>query len=182
MTPDDPRHGTPAGWVAHYTHQALPACAPCLAANTRYNKTLRLEHHRGVRRRVPVTGTRRRIQALARMGWPARDVARLLGISQQALHESIAPDRQEVTRARHDAVAALYDTIAYRRGPSARVAKMAENRGWASPAAWDDIDTDPAPQGHRVCTAPGCAGEHLALGLCSGHYYAAVRANRRQPA
>ena len=179
MSPDDPRHGTTAGWVAHYTHGVLPACGPCFVANSRYSKALRLEHHRGHRRRVPVIGARRRVHALMRMGWPAMEVSRYLGISQQALWESIAPDRKTVGIARHEAIDAVYEALSGTPGPSGRVAKLAASRGYPPPLAWDDIDTDEKPQGHKVCSRPECAGESEALGLCGRHYDAVVRERRR---
>lgn len=51
MTPDDPRHGTHAGAVAHWK-TGTPTCDPCLRAQRRYNKIRAREHERGQRRIV----------------------------------------------------------------------------------------------------------------------------------
>ena len=175
MTPDDPRHGTAAGWCAHYADNDLPACDPCRRASNRYNKGLRLDHLRGQPRRVPAVGARRRVQALARIGWTGAEVAARLGITQQALSESIHPDRRQVYRSRHDAIAEVYEALSGTRGPSDRAAKVAEGRGWPPPLAWDNIDDpDERPVGHRVCIEPGCAGQVVARRRCIYHRHQAA--------
>lgn len=47
MTPDDPRHGTRAGYQAH-RKVGQPACPACLRGRAREDKTVRYDHHRGI--------------------------------------------------------------------------------------------------------------------------------------
>jgi hypothetical protein len=44
-------------------------------------------------------------------------------------------------------VRAAYADLGARPGPSRNAVAKAVRRGWASPAAWDDIDTDAEPMG-----------------------------------
>lgn len=53
MTPNDPRHGTNAGFLAHYRAKE-PACEPCTKARARHNKRTVVRLARGERRRVPL--------------------------------------------------------------------------------------------------------------------------------
>lgn len=48
ITPDDPRHGTRAGYQAHRKAKE-DACEACLRGRAREDKTVRYDHHRGVR-------------------------------------------------------------------------------------------------------------------------------------
>lgn len=48
MSPDDPRHGTRAGYQAH-RQDGEDACPACLRGRSREDKALRYDHHRGVR-------------------------------------------------------------------------------------------------------------------------------------
>lgn len=53
MTPDDPRHGTNAGFLAHKRAGQDP-CPPCVKARYRHNKGCHLRRVRGEHRRVPL--------------------------------------------------------------------------------------------------------------------------------
>lgn len=53
MSPDDPRHGTYAGYQAHRKAGEL-ACQPCLKANAEYGQRLR-EFNPNVKRRARET-------------------------------------------------------------------------------------------------------------------------------
>jgi hypothetical protein len=139
----------------------------------------------------------RRIQALARTGWPLSDIAAALGLPRVGLDGILGGDRIE-----NDVVvktAALYDH--WWEGPPAppdpaaalaqtSTVQHARDRGWAPPMAWDDdqIDDPKAkPSGvrpfahkaaHRradivedlqfLLTGPGTAADIAArLGYCS---------------
>lgn len=105
--------------------------------------------HRG----VDSTGTRRRVQALAWMGWPCREVAARAGTTQSTLATLILPHRHpSFALARR--VADVYAELSATPGPSKVAAAKARAAGFAPPLAWDDdtID-DPAAQpnfGDRV--------------------------------
>lgn len=90
---------------------------------------------------VPALGTRRRVQALAVLGWSLREVADRAGVSKQALASSIGRERVTARVAR--VIAGIYTDLETSPGTSERVRRHAAAQGWAPPAAWDNID-DPA--------------------------------------
>jgi hypothetical protein len=100
---------------------------------------------------VAAHGTRRRLQALAIMGHPSRELATLLGVRDHSgLLDIMRGDTTKVRRATHNKVARLYDTLWNIPGRSLRTRKISEAKGWSSPLAWDDnsIDSpDAVPQG-----------------------------------
>jgi hypothetical protein len=108
---------------------------------------------------VPATGARRRIQALTVMGWTQAHLAERLGLNISRFGRLL---RQEYVRATtHAAVAVLYDELWNVQPPletqrdqiaAARARSYSRALGWASPLAWDDIDTDdePSTEGEEV--------------------------------
>ncbi|MEV6035981.1 hypothetical protein AB0L65_32830 [Nonomuraea sp. NPDC052116] len=93
--------------------------------------------HRGINS----TGTRRRVQALAWMGWPASEVARRAGTTANTLQTLILPTRQiSIALARR--VAVVYDELCLTPGPSKIAAGKARSLGFVSPMAWDDDTID----------------------------------------
>lgn len=92
---------------------------------------------------VSRVGTVRRIQALLRMGWTHAEQRRRSGKDTAQL---ISQQGRWVTRTTHDEIAALYRDLSHRRGPSTRTAARAERLGYVSPAEWNDIDHDEAPE------------------------------------
>lgn len=79
MTPDDPRHGTPAGYLTHYRENGGNPCEPCRVARNRARKLLRLQTSRG----VPMLHTGDELAAVLgpwlAMGLRVGDVARAAG-------------------------------------------------------------------------------------------------------
>lgn len=53
MTPDDPRHGHHAGYMAHRAAHEDP-CDPCATAHRRYTKLAKIRLARGIRNRIPL--------------------------------------------------------------------------------------------------------------------------------
>ncbi|MDX3068434.1 hypothetical protein PV518_40840 [Streptomyces sp. ND04-05B] len=98
--------------------------------------------------RVPAIGTRRRIQALAYMGWPIAHIGAAAGMRGTQVNELMAGRRKRIPREQAEAVAALFRARLMTPGPSARTRATAARNGWASPLAWDDID-DPAEKPRR---------------------------------
>lgn len=96
---------------------------------------------------VDGTGTRRRLQALVARGWSQRCLARKLGVHEANFSKTVRATEVLVSTAR--AVAALYDEL-WDCTPVAvtgsqkiavnRARRMAHERGWLPPLAWDDID------------------------------------------
>lgn len=104
------------------------------------------DSHRGVNS----TGTRRRVQALAWMGWPCSEVARRAGIPETTLRTLILPSRR-ISVAYAHRVAAVYEELSFRRGPSRISAGKARQLGFVPPLAWDeDTIDDPRARPHGI--------------------------------
>ena len=96
---------------------------------------------------VDATGTRRRLQALAVLGYDLTDIARQAGVAQSSLHQTIRGDWGRVRTLVATKVARVYRQLSMRPAPASRIAEQARNQamvlGWHGPMAWADID-DPA--------------------------------------
>ena len=150
MLPDDPRHGTNAGYQAHHKHRVTP-CQPCRDAHAAQHQAFKARKYlqRLDALCVDPRPTQRRIRALQAIGWRLSDIDRLLGgpgVSNGVWNMLQQPTVHVDTAAR---VAALYDWLHMRPGPSERTRALAVMRGWAPPLAWDDIDNDEHPTGTR---------------------------------
>jgi plasmid maintenance system antidote protein VapI len=88
------------------------------------------------------TGTRRRLRALAALGWPANHLARQLAMNPVPIRTLMRGDRQRVTAATARNVAALYDQLWDTPGPSDATRARAARAGWPVPLAWDDESID----------------------------------------
>lgn len=132
------------------------------AANTRRAKAYKLRRLEGVHSptdRVPSIGARRRLQALATLGWSIPALAAVADAPVNTLHQ--VATRTRITRATHAAVVRAYDALWDRPAPETckserisarRVRALAVRRGWVPPLAWDDdLIDDPAavPSGVR---------------------------------
>jgi hypothetical protein len=104
------------------------------------------DSHRGINS----AGTRRRVQALAWMGWPMHEVARRADTPASTLRTLILPSRRvSITLARR--VAAVYDDLSLKPGPSRIAAAKARQLGFAPPLAWDDETiSDPRARPHGI--------------------------------
>lgn len=142
MSPNDSRHGTYAGAIAHWLSDGRP-CHPCEVAEWRYRKTRKLRHIRGEVVMAPAVGVVRRYQALLALGYTGPRIAAETGLSIRTLrsvqyhgHVSVRPETAEK-------MAAAYERLSMTR-PEGRYANRARSqaraRGWLPPLAWDDID------------------------------------------
>lgn len=136
MSPDDPRHGSVAGYRAGCHDDC------CRPANTRYDILRRIDVNNGRPRTHDSTGTIRRIRALRRIGWTLEHIAAGAGFDSLQAIDRIA-NRHVVTTATRDRIAATFERLCMTPGPSERAVKYATHMGWAPPLAWDDID-DPS--------------------------------------
>lgn len=143
MSPDDPRHGTTAGHLQHRL-DGEQACAPCVAAKTRYEKS----RHVYGDRMVPAIGTRRRIQALKAMGHSGADIAARIGVTYQAIYKLEKGTSEKIFARSAERIAAVYEEMSmtlpttYHR---TRIRNLSARLGYVPPLAWDDID-DPNEQ------------------------------------
>ena len=142
MTPDDPRHGTSAGYIAGCRGQC------CWAAKQRYDKARRWEaHSTGRGRKVPAFRAVRRLQALQRLGWSMPALAAEHDLTHKSLY---GVGRQPtVYRSTLDEIASAYDRLSMtlpptetssQRASAAKARNHAIRRGYPPPLAWDDID------------------------------------------
>lgn len=135
MTPDDPRHGTTRGWHAGCRDDC------CRLARNRDAKRSKIERAFGRTRTVPAIGTQRRIRALYRLGWTSLAIANAAGWSSpEAVSETLKRTIVRTTTATR--IAAVYDRISMRPGPSRATQRRAERAGWPPPLAWDDDTID----------------------------------------
>lgn len=91
---------------------------------------------------VPAVGTRRRVEALARIGWGKKQIGDRLGVTAQAISCCIGLRKRGVTAARAHEVADLYSDLSARVGPSRLAERNAEAHGWPAPWQWDGVDID----------------------------------------
>lgn len=88
---------------------------------------------------VPAVGPRRRIQALAAIGWPQRTIAELAGLKQSNLYRLMRPGSR-VSGLTAKRIADVYDELCMTVGPSGQSKMWARRSGWVPPLAWTDID------------------------------------------
>ena len=93
--------------------------------------------------RIDATGTIRRIQALAAVGWPIAWTAEQSSHSQGYLFAILAGEVPAVPSATARRIAALYRSHGNRSGPNEHTRSIARRNGWSSQAAWDDNIDDP---------------------------------------
>lgn len=141
MTPDDPRHGTVAGHIAHQ-REGGNYCQPCITAKARYDKRRKWDAANGRSYTVPSLGARRRVQALQALGWSRQRIAEEAGwTSSGALRYVTRSDT--MTRATFDRILAAYERLCMMRPDDMgadRARTWAKRHGYAPPLAWTDID------------------------------------------
>lgn len=144
-----PTHGE------YYGYTSGCRCDACTAASTRAKKKwlLRREIH-GPTVRVPVIGSRRRVQALITFGWPKYLIGQELGNrSRGTIDHILYRAGDTITKDLHDRVVRAFDRLAATPGPAPKSRAYGRRMGWPPPMAWDDdtID-DPAgkPTGVRT--------------------------------
>lgn len=101
---------------------------------------------------VSALGSRRRLQALAAIGYSHRDLAAHLGVDRGDIQHVQSGSQKTVRRFRAEAIAAMFDTLSMTLGGNTRAAAYAARQRWAAPLAWDEgaIDNPKArPHGHE---------------------------------
>ena len=105
---------------------------------------------------VDATGTRRRLQALAAIGWSTPLLAQHLGRHRGPLRRNFY--ERSVKASTAQAVQRLYDQLWDTKPPenttrermaASKARNTASRNEWQPPLAWDDIDYDPEPDDHE---------------------------------
>lgn len=168
-----PDHGQARRWIRPETEAAL------LGVTLDVHQLAQVSG----KRRVSATGTARRLEALARLGWSLSTLATQLGVSVQAV--GAWRRREKVTAATAQRVADLYERLSMTPGPSAKAARAAQRAGYQPPLAWDDEDLDTA-QGFDAYSLSAPADveldEVLVERVAAGHPALACGAQRPQMA
>lgn len=96
---------------------------------------------------IPSIGSARRLQALAAIGWPLRELADRLGVTFKRVYA--VPRHPLITVRNARKIRAVYDELWDKPGPSPRTVSISRLKGYPPPLAWDDdtID-DPAATPH----------------------------------
>lgn len=106
--------------------------------------------------RVPAQGARRRLQALRLLGWTNTQLANMTGLHVKTIRNTINPGTTTVTHITATHIRFVFDYLwnqkpialtAQDRRDATNGTRYAQEQGWAPAMAWDDIDTDPKPQG-----------------------------------
>ena len=128
------RHGTLT--AARSCH-----CEACTAEQTRYVKFWRLRRAQGVRFRVPVGPSLRKVQALQRLGHTRASIAAEIGTSPQSLSNTLGREMIKATTEIkiEEAFRRLEMVIPPDTRESRRSRALAEIYGWLPPLAYDDI-------------------------------------------
>lgn len=90
MLPDDPRHGSNAGYVAHYRAGEKP-CEPCRTERARSQKRARIDAARGNPRTITATEVGQHVTGLRNDGMPYSEIARRANVSEGTVRRSEIP-------------------------------------------------------------------------------------------
>ncbi|MEU8101687.1 hypothetical protein [Streptomyces rubiginosohelvolus] len=169
------QNNAPGGMVRSETADAVLAYWPALA-----------DFPDGAR--IDPTGTRRRVQALAVLGFSQKFIADRLGVENTNFGRAVLADRVTARVAR--AVASQYDLLWNKRPEdfgvkqwvADRTRRMADGHGWVLPLGWDDdtID-DPAAVPQFDAPAPGFTeGDDVVARFLLGESVVLDRAAQRE--
>ena len=146
---------------------------------------------------VSAIGSRRRVQALAAMGWSLTEQAHRSGMCLQQVWQLAQTPKGVVTVSTDRKFRDLFEQLSATPGPSKRSRTAAAKNGWVPPLAWNDIDDpdevpdvcgDPDPDyadpvavsraldGDRVSLTGPERAEALRLGVARGESLSAVAA------
>lgn len=118
-------------------------CPDASEACRLYRKRTKYGRYRSPETDVDATGSARRLQALACMGWPIRELGRRLDLRANTVGVIRQGTQQHVFERTHLAIKALYRELSDTpHHVDKRVARHANLSGWAPPAAWDDDTID----------------------------------------
>ncbi|MFF9624229.1 hypothetical protein [Streptomyces griseosporeus] len=139
-----------AGWIQL---SAISGCSSSTISNllaeknpqcrrTTANKILAIQPGDAIpnQRRIPATGTIRRLRALVALGHKCADIDTACRIDHSVLTDLLTARRDTVTVGLAKRVADGFEKLSKTNGTHARSLRRAARERWAPPAAWDDID------------------------------------------
>jgi hypothetical protein len=129
--------------------------------------------------RIGATGTQRRIQALAALGYSFGRIAQATGTHRDQVQRLAHGDRTHVTASTAARINAAYRALSmtpppgrarYDRASRTRTIQHAQRNGWAPPLAWNDATIDdpaarPSGAGYQEPTIADQARELAEMGL-----------------
>lgn len=157
-------HGTQTGyWIHMKGSKDYPKSKPCEECKRAQRDAKRARYHRNKKLRgrphmgtiIPAIGSKRRVEALMRLGHTAYDIADIAfpdKTSRDSAARLVYAIRQKpnVTYDTAIRINKAYRALQYKRGPSDKTARFASKHGYAAPGCWDgnEIDNpDARPQG-----------------------------------
>lgn len=106
-------------------------------------------------RLVDGIGTRRRLQALAAIGWTYAEIAARIGKNTPAVQRVAQGCDPRVRTVTAEAIRRVYEQLSMTPGPSTLVRGYATRHGWPPPLAWDDdLIDDPDATPNLSSTEP----------------------------
>ncbi|GAA0704592.1 hypothetical protein GCM10010193_69480 [Kitasatospora atroaurantiaca] len=127
------------------------------------------------RKSVPATASRRKVQALASLGFPISVIAHAAGLSVSGLYLLLRNPERQVAASTAERIAEAYDRLwdarpadlAVRAVDSRRIQRIARANRWAPPLAWDEDrigDPEALPDWTGRCGSAGGYYDHTQLG------------------
>lgn len=143
ICPPEHRHGlTLTCYTAHACR--CPECRHTHADYLRQGRAIQ-----GANVYVSATGARRRLQALAIIGYSTPRIGAATGLGQNILHYIRNGTQKRCTAATAKRIAHVYRDIMTEPAPRTRhtraIIARAHRAGWRGPMYWDDIDTQETP-------------------------------------
>jgi len=129
-----------AGWKSQESLRAALRNPTVSRETLRRALAIRPNDHRQVAREFPGFMLTRRLQALAAMGWSAREIADRSGVSIFRIREVRFGSADSMYRSTAEPLLTLYEDLQDRVGGSESTRRLAQRNGWLPPAAWDNID------------------------------------------
>lgn len=118
--------------------------------------------------RIVATGSRRRLQALAVLGWSIPALAARTALTERTLRATLTAKSVSVATATE--IAAHFDQLGHTQPPAGSAAerdaacvqaRQARAAGWRPPQAWEDIDSEPEEATAEPEPGPAEIGEEL---------------------
>jgi hypothetical protein len=112
---------------------------------------------------VDATGTARRLQALAAIGWSYNELAARLGWPWRYIQRLAKKSRPTVERRTAQRVADVYRDLSARPGPSKLTRSVSAAKGWHTPIAWHNIDDPDEQPDVRTAEVPDDQVDEIAV-------------------